>query len=94
MHDEVVSQSSFPPDPCRHGEPDPARCPVCKVSPPVERVIVYYTDGGVSFHKTPKCEALEEGQKIVDERGGMRSPVRDGYRDVVEFERRSCRTCW
>ena len=80
-------------DPCKHGEQNPAFCPICSVAPPERREIVYFTAGGQHFHISPTCRALAEGQKIVSERGGTPAILDSGYLDTVRLSRKPCKTC-
>lgn len=34
-------------DPCKHANPSRAECPFCLNEPPVEKVVVYTTEGGM-----------------------------------------------
>ena len=80
-------------NPCRHGELNPVFCSICKEEEPRERVIVYFTSGGLHFHRIASCTALAEGQKAIADRGGMPSHIESGYLDNLKFERKPCKTC-
>jgi hypothetical protein len=80
-------------NPCRHGELNPAFCSICKDEGPRERVIVYFTSGGMHFHSVASCTALAEGQKIIADRGGTPSHIESGFLDNLKFERKPCKTC-
>jgi hypothetical protein len=80
-------------DLCRHGEMNPALCPVCSAQKPRDRKSVYFTAGGQHYHLDHDCLALAEGQKLVRERGGSPSSLQSGYLDVIKATRKPCKTC-
>ena len=79
-------------DPCKHGEQNPTFCPICSVTPPERRQIVYFTTGDRHFHSSPTCTALAEGQKIVRERGGTPAILDSDYLDTFRLGRKQCKT--
>jgi hypothetical protein len=80
-------------DLCRHGEMNPALCPICSVEKPHDRRSVYFTSGGLHYHLDHSCVALAVGQSLVDGRRGSPSPLESGYLDVVRTSRKPCKTC-
>ena len=79
--------------PCRHGEENRNLCVICKNEDVKAREIVYFTGGGMHYHRTAECKALAEGQKIVIDRGGTPSEIEWGYLDVLQLKRKPCKTC-
>lgn len=53
---------------CKHGIPA-GQCTYCKPRPHVPDVVVI-TAGGSAFHGQESCEALHDGQRSVERRGG------------------------
>ena len=79
--------------PCVHGELSRARCIICGQTPNTVRCTVYITSGGYHYHFKQNCSALENGQSLVDERGGARSRVRPVYEDIIKYDRNPCSVC-
>jgi hypothetical protein len=81
-------------NPCRHGELNPAQCAICANEGPRERKIVYFTEGGLHYHRVTACSALAEGQRMVSDRGGRPGHIETGYLDTLRHIRKPCKTCW
>jgi hypothetical protein len=54
---------------------------------------VFITAGGRHYHYFEDCEALADGWKIVEERGGECAPLEIALEKDVESDRKKCRTC-
>ena len=54
---------------------------------------VFITAGGRHYHYFEDCEALADGWKIVEERGGECAPLEIALEKDVELDRKKCRTC-
>lgn len=79
---------------CRH-EIQRHLCTSCAPPPAGYPDLVYVSGGGLRFHRTPECPQLQEGQTLVDERGGVRAAVRSiRTNDAVANGRSRCRTCF
>ena len=77
------------PDECRHGMLG-GTCSICRDETPV-----YMSGGGIAYHRTRRCPALNAGQDEVIARGGVTSRVEVRGRSTAEAEgRRACLTCW
>ena len=81
-------------NPCPHGEQTRSRCKICKDVPLAKRVVVHFSAGGTHFHKVHDCPALEYGQQLVDDRGGMRAEIKWAYQDIISIEREECSVCF
>lgn len=79
--------------PCVHGELSRANCMICDQASIAVRRTVFITSGGYHYHFEQNCSALENGQSLVDERGGARSAVRPVYEDVIKYDRHPCSVC-
>lgn len=56
--------------------------------------IVYISSGGMAYHFDKKCSALQKGQNIVADRGGVLGSVQSVLRSrAVRLGRNPCRTC-
>lgn len=79
--------------PCPHGETLFSQCVICRDKPIERRRTVYYTSGGNCYHTDINCHALEYGQSLVDDRGGVRAERKSTYEDVIKYERNPCQVC-
>ena len=56
--------------------------------------VVYTSDGGRKYHRTPDCDNLRRGQDIVRDRGGEVSPIRRvALHEAKKMNRKPCRKC-
>ena len=67
----------------------------CSDHKPGNVILVAVTDGGSAFHQTVKCNALIQGQRAVERRGGVPSEVRWIRRSrAISMGYIECQVCW
>jgi len=73
-----------------HGE---SFCPQCK--PKSLSKVVYVTSGGQAYHLSLDCEALRDGQQLVEKRGGTPAdPTSMSVSAAKRDGREPCLVCW
>jgi hypothetical protein len=72
---------------CPHEMGSPDWCSLCRNA---DKPSIYITSGGMSYHATPSCTALKEGQALVANPAPIQTVVLGS--SAVEG-RRPCRTC-